>query len=189
LGIISGTIISNANTSKWWKISIPLLVFAFSTWYIVGGYQYWFNYLDGTFTGEVEEPMPQDWYTVTKGNDTLRADFYKDKIIFFDFWNTSCVICFRKFPDTERLYQKYKHHKNFIVQAVNIPIERDTAGMAFYMFERKNKYSFPAVMGNEVMRVKFKVEAYPTIVVMKNDTVLFRGRMELVENFLDKTLK
>jgi len=190
LGTWSGCIIANKRAAIGVKLLIPIVVFAFSGWYINGGYNNYFNYLDdqGTFSGRTEKTMKGGWITYTKDRDTLNVDFYKDKIILLDFWNTSCGVCFKKFPDLERIYRKYQYHNDFVLQSVNIPIDRDTAGMAFHMIERYKQYTFPVVIGNEAMRSAFGVESYPTLILLKNGSIIFKGRMELVEKVLEEEL-
>lgn len=154
LGILAGYIILNKE-AVWIKLLLPIAVYIFSTWYIITGYLFWYNYINnGTFTGYTNEKATYNWYTYTGSYDTLKADFYKDKIVLFDFWNTTCGVCFIKFPDLERLYQKNKDHPRFVLQAVNIPLpQRDTIGKAFHMIDEKKRYTFPVVVGNEALCV------------------------------------
>lgn len=185
LGICAGCILGSKRTTVGIKLLIPTVVYILSAWYIVGGYNYWFNFLGGgSFTGKEDTQMPKGWYTYSQKPDTFNTDFYKNKLVLLDFWNTSCGVCFIKFPDLENLYQKYRFQENFIIQSVNIPIDRDTSGMAFKMVAQYNKYSFPVVVGNEDMKSVFNINAYPTVLLIKNGRVIFRGRLELAEKVL-----
>ncbi len=191
LGLFAGAILLSKNAPILTKVLIPILVGTFSIWYIGGGYNNYFQLLDGqTFTGRTDAPLNSQWYTVSREGDTLNSDFYtkQDKIILLDFWSTSCGVCFMQFPDLEKLYRKYNGNKNFIVQAVNIPLKEDTIGMAMYMIDKRKKYTFPVVIGTEQMRQAFGIEYYPSVFVLKNNRIIFDGRFELVEKFLDKEL-
>lgn len=188
-GIIAACVWAGKTIAMGIKVLIPIAIYIFSFWYIIGGYNYWFNFLgNATFTGKVNIQMPKGWYTYSEKQDTFDADFYLNKIVLLDFWNTSCGVCFKKFPELENLYQKHRQEKNFILQSVNIPISRDTLGMAFKMVDQKNRYSFPVVVGNEEMRAAFNISAYPTVLLIDHGKVIFRGRLELVEKVLSEAL-
>ena len=89
----------------------------------------------------------------------------------------------------ENLYQQYQQDNRVLIQAVNIPIEKDTAGKAFYMIERSGRYTFPVVIGSDAMKEAFKIQFYPTVVILKNSKVVFRGSIDLAVNALEDILK
>lgn len=190
LGMVYGFIISKKGI-KGAKALVPFIVTIFSLWYIFGkGFDHWCQLIDGdSFTGKTEPiNVNFNWKVYNKHNDTFTSDAYKGKVAYLDFWSTSCGVCFIKFPKLEELYQKYKNEPNLIIQAVNIPIERDTTGMAFHMIERRGKYNFPVVIGTDSMREAFKVQFYPTVLILKDNKVVFRGRAELAEDALEDIL-
>lgn len=192
LGIVYGFIISRRTSMAGIRVLIPAIVALFSAWYIFGkGFDYWCQVLDGdTFTGKTEPTeVNLNWKVYNKNNDTFTSAAYAGKIVYLDFWSTSCGVCFIKFPELENLYQAYKDDSRVLIQAVNIPIERDTAGMAFYMIGRNAHYNFPVVIGSESMRTAFGVEAYPTVVILKDNKMVFRGRTELAKDALEDILE
>lgn len=163
-----------------------VLVFtAFAIWYIKGGNKYWFNYVyEGTFTGKIKEPLKTDWFLINRNKDTLTAASFKDKIVVLDFWNTSCAVCFREFPHFEALYSSYKANPDVQIYAVNIPLDRDTSGQAFAVIERKNRYSFPVLVGDSAVRAQFGITGFPTIIILKDNEMIFKGRLDLAEKRL-----
>jgi thiol-disulfide isomerase/thioredoxin len=173
------------------KWIIPGLTILISIWYLMGGRQNYFNLLNGdTFSGKVKPTnVDLSWKVYNKNNDTFTSNDYNNKIVYMDFWTTSCGICFRKFPDLEKLYQKYKSHSNVMIQVINIPIQRDTAGMAFYMIERSGTYTFPVLIGADSMAKTFGVVFYPTVVILKDNKMVFRGRTELAETALEDIIE
>lgn len=193
-GIVCGAWLADSFNKKQ-AIVVSALVTAaclvFSIWYYRSLHLYWFNYLNnGTFTGKVTETVKDNsWYIVSQNNDTLRQSYYQDKIVLFDFWNTACGGCFKKFPDIERIYRHYKDHPDFVLNAVNIPIKRDTAGMAFTMMEKYNTtYSFPVFVADSTMSNTFDINGFPKVIIMKNNKIVFRGQVELAEDYLAKLL-
>jgi len=145
---------------------------------------YWVHYTNfKNFTAKENIQAPIGWSAYTKTNDSVSADSYQNKIVIFDFWNTGCGVCFRKFPKLQRLYDQYKTDTNIIIQAVNIPLERDTFGMAYKIILEK-KYTFPVVIGSVGMGRLFAVSSYPTTIVLKNQRVLFRGDIDEAAKYL-----
>src|SRR5690606_11453789 len=55
-----------------------------------------------------------------------RVELLENKMIILDFWTTNCGVCFKKFPDFERIMKKYDSNSNIVFYAVNMPIKRDT---------------------------------------------------------------
>jgi thiol-disulfide isomerase/thioredoxin len=187
LGCLYGYLIGKRITTEI-KILIPVVILLISFWYTFGnGFDHWCQILNGdTFTGKTKAAYVElGWKLYNRKNDTFTKENYKGKIVYLDFWSTGCGVCFQKFPELEKLYLQYKNRENVVIQAVNIPIERDTTGMAFYMIERSNKYTFPVVIGTDSMRIAFGVEAYPTVIILKDNKMVFRGRTELAKTALE----
>jgi thiol-disulfide isomerase/thioredoxin len=187
LGIISGYILFTGTTAK--RFILPTLFFALALCQAFIFHPYWLNYVNfKNFTGKTNEHKGgYDWKFYNSNGDTVSKANYKDKIVLLDFWNTSCGVCFTKFPILEKLYGKYKDNPKVIVQAVNIPIERDTGRMAFNIIEKKN-YTFPVLIGLNNADSVFGIESYPTTLVLYNDEIVYRGYIEKSENTVDELL-
>lgn len=150
---------------------------------------YWMQYLRfGDFHSSVSIPVTGDWTVYDENGDAIHAVEYKHKVVLLDIWSTSCGACFVRFPQLEALYTKYKDDPRLVVQAVNMPLKRDTAGMAFAMI-RKRGFTFPVVIAAADFDSVFHVDAYPLVLILRNDTILFRGAIEQVESALSKILE
>jgi len=49
----------------------------------------------------------------TKNGAKVQLDTVKNKLIVLDFWTTTCGVCFKSFPDYEKIYLKYKDNSVF----------------------------------------------------------------------------
>jgi len=147
--------------------------------------QYWFNFSDyGTLTGKIGKTKIFSWKVLNQNSDTLTQDRYSDKIVLFDFWTTSCAVCFRKFPALEKIYQMHKSQNDVIVEAVNVPLPRDTNNMAFAVMSNK-PHTFPVVVGLNGIDSIFGIEVYPTTIVMYNGEIMYKGNIEGAENMIN----
>jgi len=147
----------------------------------------WMQYASyGNFTGAVHMPV-SGWKVYDKQSDTLQARDYGNKVIVFDVWNTGCVSCFNRFPILQGLYEKYRNDPRVSIQALNIPLERDTAGMAFSVVEKKH-FTFPVVVSANGLDSLFHIDAYPLVLVLHNDEIVFRGKIEEVETAIATTI-
>lgn len=164
--------------------SITLCVFHFF-W----GYFFWENY--ATYGHAVEnhiEPLPTFWQTYIQ--DPLTGMQYlsrPDAVIVLDFFSTGCGVCFEKFPLLQDLHEKYSGNPKVFVCAMNIPWKRDTAGMAVNMVRKRN-FTFPVVIGRNKLDSIFQIAYYPTVIVVKNNQILYRGSIENVSPTIETAI-
>lgn len=176
VGIVSGYLFS-VFTSKGYKAAVILVGLSIAS-FLYLNHDKWLHYLNyGNLFGTVEEVGFTVWKGYNKFGDTIAANDFNEKIVLLDFWNTGCVVCFTKFPHLQELYYKYEHDSRISIYAVNIPMERDSSGMAFNVIQRK-KYTFPTIVGDAKMDSIFKVTVYPTVIVLDRGKVVFRGALE-----------
>jgi thiol-disulfide isomerase/thioredoxin len=131
---------------------------------------------------------------------TITQKTHKGKVVVFDFWTTSCGVCFQKFPEFERVYQKYKHRDDIAFYAVNLPTKRDTKESIMEVIARHVNYSFPVLLADkdfEYWREKFKIRGVPHLMIFdKNGEVFYSGWANYdkrivynIEDMIDKLLK
>ncbi len=111
----------------------------------------------------------------------------KDKIYVFDFWTTGCRNCFRKFPKFEKIKENCKN-SNILFYAVNYKNNDETLeeNLAFL---REQKVNIPTLfLKEESSRLysEFQVRAFPTIIVIKNNRIIYKGGHSTLESFLEK---
>ncbi|WP_298332645.1 TlpA disulfide reductase family protein [uncultured Christiangramia sp.] len=116
---------------------------------------------------------------VNKERDTIQFD--KNKIIALDFWTTSCAICFKKFPDFEKIYLKLKSNPDIKMYSVNVPLKRDEFEKTVRLVDSLN-YQFPTLFATSMEEAReLGVKAYPHLIILKNGKVHYDGRLETEE--------
>ncbi|WP_146106965.1 TlpA family protein disulfide reductase [Polaribacter porphyrae] len=120
---------------------------------------------------------------LSNGNQ-IRLDTINNKIIVLDYWTTNCGVCFKKFPEYEKLYLKYIKNPNVLTYAVNIPSKNDTIGYAKKMIEKYN-YKFPVLYSDsDTIPKQLGFNKYPHLVIIKNKKIRFNGYPALEEDYL-----
>jgi thiol-disulfide isomerase/thioredoxin len=158
--------------------SLVLLIAAIRIW--GSGFIHYVAY--GNASARVSIPV-SDWSVIDEQGDTLRTSDYTGKLVLFDIWNTACASCFARFPMLEHIYEQHKNDTGIVIQALNVPIDRDTAGMAVHVI-RKRGYTFPVTIAPPDLETILNIDAYPLVLVVKDNTIVFRGEIEELEAFL-----
>lgn len=109
----------------------------------------------------------------------------KDKVIVLDFWTTSCAVCFKKFPEYEELYLKYKDDANIEFYSVNVPLKRDSFPETIKLVNKLGyKYSTIYAASRDETEEKLNIEAYPDFIIVKNDSIRYKGYLNIGKNIL-----
>lgn len=185
LGILIGFIYYKSN--KLIGVAVTILALCFVLYMFFDGYNRWIHKLDfGTFYYTVSEEVPEFTMINSKGINFTNKDL-KDKIVIFDFWTTSCGVCFRKFPILQEEFVKFKNTPGIEFYAVNIPLKRDSIGAAKRIIS-EYPYTFPVLYAKSDSLAKLlKVFAYPTVIIIRNgEEIIFRGNIEDVEKIIEK---
>ncbi|MCF8303779.1 MAG: TlpA family protein disulfide reductase [Bacteroidales bacterium] len=104
----------------------------------------------------------------------------KGKVSLFYFWSTTCGVCYKKFPEVNKLYKKYKDHDNITFYTVNVNVQsRDTA-MNMQEHIRAKGYAFQVLevpLRDKAKLMKsLKFNTFPYALLIDPDgKVLHRG--------------
>lgn len=102
----------------------------------------------------------------------------ESKIIVLDFWTTSCSACFKKFPELEYYYLKYKTDPNIRFYSINIPLSRDSFENTIELVNKLN-YDFPTLYATSTSAVKdLDIHFYPHLTIVKDGKIRYNGRLE-----------
>lgn len=96
-----------------------------------------------------------------------------------DLWSTSCGVCFRKFPEFEKLKQDFEGNKNIQFYSANVPLKNDTREKTLATIKRLN-YDYETVFAEdfETIRDSLGINGFPYLMIIKNDTIRYLGDME-----------
>lgn len=123
-----------------------------------------------------------------KNNEQVKLS--KDKIIVLDFWSTSCVVCYDKFPEFENFYLEYKANNSIEFYSVNVAERRDTFTKTLRLVDDLD-YQFKTIYIKSMKEVQEKLDIYsfPELMIIKNDSIRFQGYLNTNWNILIKNSK
>ncbi len=175
-------------TAAAFRIAIVAISVAMSVFYYLRGHELWLNYLSyGTATGIVHETAPTDWMNqIAPSAD--KTNYKATDMVVLDFFNTRCGYCFAAFPTVQQYYEQWKNNDRVAVYALDIPIKGDTTGMAMQVV-RDRGFTFPVLVGNENLKKLFNIQAYPTVIVLQQNNIIFRGTIEDAGKLVAEKLK
>ena len=178
------------------KISGKIVITLFVVGLIVaGGYIGMPNWLSYVFNKN-SLPVQNDFSGVSfldASNDTIFLSDINNPVIVLDFWSTNCGICYKKFPEFEKLHQRFINDERVSVYAVNILLKNQDITVP-----RKNKqlkkYSFPKLYTTYdqslAVQKAFNFHAVPTLVILKNKQLIYKGGLILDDRvFVNNTNK
>lgn len=157
------------NKLKVLKLGYPLIIILVGIYGFINLLYYMAN-----FNAQQNITSPK---IIVKNEDgkQIRIDTIKNKIIVLDFWSTSCGICFKQFPEFEKIYLKYKNNPKVNLYTLNIPFVRDTLGYAQKKIG-KYSYKFPKLYANsDTIPKLLNFNGYPRLVILKNHKIRFNG--------------
>ena len=102
--------------------------------------EYELDMIKSTLT-EVGQAVPEFSY-VTLNNDTININDLKGKVVFMNFFATSCPVCIKELPSIENeIWTKYKDNENFEL----IVFGREHIANEMIAFKEKTGYTFNIV--------------------------------------------
>lgn len=192
LGILAGYwfILSNR---KYVKTTIVMLSIILCVFVYFKGYFMWIHNLNfGTFTGLVTDTPPTSEIAfLTIQGDTVTLESFKGRYLVLDCWYTYCGVCYKKFPEVQVFYDRYKKHPEVTFYAVHSRMvnrkraeESISAGNTILL---EKGYTFPCLsidIDNPVLQ-ELGVNRYPTVLIFnKTSELIFKGNMENASQYI-----
>lgn len=175
------------------KILIATGTFCIIIFFSFLGYGYYGNYLNfGSFTGKTEQVVGQPIVFQNVEEEDIALSNFRGQYLVLDFWSSSCGVCFKKFPDVQELYEKYKDHSAVLVYSVFCRMDdrKETIETGVDLLKERG-YTFPVLsmeMENPVLK-EIGVTAFPTVIIFDPDgKLIFRGNLEYAEKYLNKLI-
>jgi len=181
-------------SGKYLKSGI-VLISLFCCIFLYKGYDLWSHKLNfDTFTGMIAEKYQSSIIFQNDEGENINLDNLEGEYIVLDFWTSSCGVCFRKFPEVQRIYDKWRDNEQMRLYGVFCRYEKneETPATGTKILQEIG-YTFPSLsidIKNPILK-EFGVNVYPTVLIFNNKdrTLIFRGRIEYAEKLLNKILK
>lgn len=186
-GILAGYFLVKQVFSVKAKITFVLSLFLLTLFCSTYGLKYWFDYL--TYRKEnivtIYKATPFD-LIIENQTKATSIELFKGKTVLLDFWTTTCLPCFRKFPELEKVYNKYKNDSTVLIYAANLYFEGDSLRQCFNMIHDRG-YTFPVLMTKDIVTITehYKVNSVPTTILISPDgNIIFRGNLSDANDIL-----
>jgi thiol-disulfide isomerase/thioredoxin len=111
-------------------------------------------------------------------NAPFELSAYRGKTIVLDFWATWCPPCQRTLPALQTLHERYAG-TDVAIYSVNTDDGRDRAG-AISRFVNERGYRFPVILDDGAISRDYRVEAIPTLVVIRPDGLVEEAHVGLL---------
>lgn len=163
-----------------WVIPILFAVFYFTAFPQI--YDQWHFYRNfGKMSALESTPAPM-WTATTADGQEMSPAHTENEILIFDFWNEWCGACYKKFPEVKQLKERFAQDKNIRFIALNVPAVNPSPD--FDPFAIEKEYGLEVWEGSRELAERFGIQVYPTIVVIKSDSIRYLGDLEELEEFL-----
>lgn len=189
LGVVFGFIYARLKSPQKWITTA--VGFALTLFMFFEGYDSWIHKLNfGTFTGRVSFSLPAKFEAFDQRKSLVTDKDFANKVVLLDFWNTSCGVCFRKFPQLQKFHEKHKDNAAIQILAVDTPLEDDKEGDAFKAIKDEG-YSFPVVITKDAdLAQRYGVKGYPTtFVINRQGNVVYKGDIKGATKLAEKLIK
>ncbi len=170
---------------------IQSVTFAFSIvivgWMYFRGYDLYLHYLNyGNLYGSMT-PIHVSKNIIYKNEQSKTVTFPNDhSLIVLDVWNNGCGICYREFPKLEKLYKNYANRNDVKFYALNVALREDDIAKAKEITLAWD-YTFPNLfLERKEYAGALGIQSYPTVLIIKNDSIVFKGDIDNVERVITK---
>ena len=136
----------------------------------------WFHYIAYSNFGTIKSEEIDFFWELEHDNTFLtnKHDSLKDTYLVLDFWSSSCVVCMLEMPAWDSLSQVSSQLPVAIIP-VFIPYRGETAEDAMTILKKYDIRYVSTAIGNQDIMQKFRVAAFPTVLIVKDNVIHFRG--------------
>lgn len=177
-------------------VGVALNVFlSFPLCHHMSGWEMWWHKRGcGSFLPYVDNRRLPDgcWEQARNERGETLAAACAGKITVVDFWYKSCGICWREFPDFQRLYDRYRNHPSvFICSAYTCFFDNDTPDLPARLLQEKG-YTFPVFCQSKdspLLR-ELNIQGYPHVVLLNaaGEVVLNQPNHAQLEEEIERLL-
>ncbi len=113
---------------------------------------------------------------ISRDNLKITEQDFQNKNVVLYFWSTTCSVCYKKFPQLEKIHKEFKNRDDFMLYAVccinpKIDEEKEKAKAM------KVKYDFPIVFAeSSIYRDLLNIHSFPQVILIdKSGKIIHHG--------------
>lgn len=189
-GLFTGIIFSflKNRVSYYSLVAVSLIL---NLYVLFVGYDTWIHKINyGTFTGTQDFPVDNLVFKESLDSSKVLLND-KETLYLLDFWATNCAPCIEEFPTVQKIYyQKEYVNKKFKVFLINVPYKDKEYALAREILKTK-QISIPLMYfdkGFDTLKMKFHVNAFPTVLLIRNNRILHIGDIYTTKKRLQELL-
>lgn len=194
VGYLSFLLMKKETKRKLFIAALTVVSLFIGVWCALFGYELFVNKMNhDTFTGRLSEQSVRISVEFQDRDDVIvkLADFPEGYLI-FDFWSTTCGVCYEKFPQVQTLYDFYTKTGRVGVYSIHCRMDKkgEIISTGSGILEERG-YTFPNLSIDIYAPVlkEMGVNGYPTVLIFDSDrSLIFRGSIEFAEKFIAKQL-
>ena len=160
-------------------------------------YKYWVHKLNyDTFFGEVNIALTEEDSLSFIDENGLLVSLESNKPIVLYFWDNYCGVCMETIPVFDQLNLEYQDVADFYLVNVigkrnfpNIKKQKEITASRLKKAEVKHTTNLYFLKQSREMLKKYRVEAYPTILIIENNQIKFIGDTMTLKRAIKKALK
>jgi thiol-disulfide isomerase/thioredoxin len=139
----------------------------------------------GNLDAEDQYPIPDDW-GIRYANTNMSNANSKDKVVVLNFWSVRCPKCFSEMPILDSLNTSFKaNSRNIELISVFVQFRQNDSALAMSKMQPYH-YSFPIAIGDSSNLKTFQFKYFPTIIIVRDGVVLFKGNLEKALDYIAK---
>lgn len=117
------------------------------------------------------DSIPYFYLPDNKG-EFYSSNKFKDKLIYINFWSTSCKPCIESIPVKNELIEKFKDEKNIVFLNVCISSEKENWKKLLNQKEIKGINLFANKNWSHIIKKNFNISGVPTYFLIKNGKIV-----------------
>ncbi|MBP1707996.1 MAG: alkyl hydroperoxide reductase/Thiol specific antioxidant/Mal allergen [Chloroflexi bacterium] len=135
---------------------------------------------DGGGGSYIGEPAP-DFNLPGLDNQSVSLKGQRGKVVFINFWATSCPPCVDEMPHFQDLYRDWSARNDVVILTINIGEDAGTVRN----FMQSNNYSFPVLLDTQLKVAEmYRIQYTPTSLVIDKNGLL---QQRVIGAFRDKS--
>lgn len=180
LGVVAGWFCATRGNPVW-PVGFALL----SLLMVPGPYDAWADRVDfGHWPGQLKPAEMASFSFTDDQGRTVDNESLAGQVVLLEFWFSTCPSCWKKFPELQRVHERYADTQGVAVFAVNRGDEPDED---VFDVTRRKGFSFPVLAGTPESMDQLEVTSYPTVMLVdRRGALVFKGDIDGAERELAK---